>query len=54
MRAMENCDNSSFFVETEDLERGIPHLSTGMNIEYCDTQFTVLLVTFQVDNAATN
>ena len=47
---MENCDNLGFSVETEDLERYIPHISTGMNIEYCDMQFTVLLVTFQVEN----
>ena len=31
----------SFFVETEDLERDIPHLSTGMNIEYCDTIYCI-------------
>ena len=30
-RAMENCDNSSFVAETEDLERDSSHLSTGMN-----------------------
>ena len=36
-RAMENCDNSSFVAETEDLERDSSHLLTGMNIEYCAT-----------------
>ena len=29
---MENCDNLGFSVETEDLERYIPHISTGMNV----------------------
>ena len=45
---MENCDNSSFSVETEDLECDISHISTGMNIEYSDTLITVFfLVVFR-------